>query len=157
MDDNTDIPLEVLADAGCYVGQVIDLASVRIQVGRTKIGPGIKPCEHKSLIYSQTERRVWCEDCSRTVDNFDAFLTFTKHFEAMLRDARSKMLTAEEAMKTSARRRATKEIDRAWSGHTMAICCPHCHGGLLPEDFARGASMCSREIEIARRAKPKSP
>ncbi len=150
-----DPPLEVLPDGGRYVSQVVDLASVRIRVGRTPFKAKI--CEHRSLLYSPSERRVWCEDCERTIDNFDAFLIFTRKFEQMLREARHKrhkMQAADEAMKSSVRRRATKELDRAWG--KMAVSCPHCHGGLVPEDFAAGTSMCSREIELARRAKIKS-
>jgi hypothetical protein len=151
-ESSKDPPLEVLPDGGCYVSQVVDLANVRIRLGRTPFKA--KACEHRSLIYSPSERRVWCEDCERTIDNFDAFLIFTRKFEQMLREARHKMMAADEAMKSSARRRATKELDRAWG--KMAVCCPHCHGGLLPEDFAAGTAMCSRDIELARRAKIKS-
>ncbi len=28
-----------------------------------------------------------------------------------------------------------------------AVCCPHCYGGLLPEDFARGTSASSLEVD----------
>jgi hypothetical protein len=45
------------------------------------------------------------EDCERTIDNFDAFLIFTRKFQEMLREARQ---VADEAMRSSVRRRATK-------------------------------------------------
>jgi hypothetical protein len=156
MDDKpTDIPLEVLADGGSYCGTVVDLADVRIRLGRTRVGPGLKQCEHLSLIYSPTERRVWCEDCERTIDNFDAFLIFTRKFEKMLSEVRHRQNTASEALKSSARLRATKELDRVWSGRRMAPCCPHCNKGLIPEDFAGGCrSTISLEWEMARRKKP---
>ena len=148
-----DPPLEVLPDS--FFGQVVDLAEVRIRQGRTPYK--FKECKHKHLIFCTSERRVWCEDCERTIDNFDAFLIFTRHFEEMEQDARHKISRANEAMKTSVRRRATKELDRAWSGRNeMAVCCPHCHIGLLPEDFAdRGSSCISAEIERARRRREK--
>lgn len=151
--DDKDPPLEVIEDGGRYVGQVVDLADVRIRQGRTPYK--FKNCDHHSIIYCTSERRVWCEDCKRTIDNFDAFLIFTRKFEEMVRDARHKMDRADEAMKSSVRRRATKELDRAWSGRAeMAVCCPHCRTGLLPEDFAdRGSSRVSAEIERARRRK----
>src|SRR5258706_15955883 len=63
----------------------------------------------------------------------------------MLRDARHKMEIANEAMKSSVRRRATKELDRMW-GKT-AVCCPHCYGGLLSEGFARGTLASSLEVD----------
>lgn len=156
MDDKPiDIPLEVLADGGSYRGTVIDLADVRIRLGRSKVGPGLKQCEHHALIYSPSERRVWCEDCERTIDNFDAFLIFTRKFERMLSEARHRQTTANEALASSARLRATKALDRVWSGRTMVPCCPHCNRGLIAEDFAGGArSTISLEWEMARR-KPK--
>lgn len=135
------------------MSEIIDLDGIRIQWGLPST-PLKQRCEHKSLVYSSAERRIWCQNCERTIDNFDAFMTFTKHFESMLRHARIKLQEATDAMKTSVRRRATKVLDRAWSGNVMAPCCPHCRGGLLPEDFAdRGLSMCSRDIELARRKK----
>lgn len=155
MTDNIkDPPLEVLPDGGSYVGVVVDLDSVRIRTGRTPFR--MKTCQHKRMIYNQTERRIWCEDCERTIDNFDAFQTLTRHFEAMERDARHKLSTAQEALAGSARLRATKELDRIWSGRRMAPCCPHCNGGLIPEDFAGGVrSTTSLEFEIAKRKRPK--
>lgn len=148
-----DPPLEVLPDGGCFVGQVIDLDQVRIRTGRTPFR--VKTCAHKKLIYSQSERRVWCEDCERTIDNFDAFQTFARHFEAMQREATIKVREAREALSGAARLRATKELDRIWSGRRMAPCCPHCRRGLIPEDFAGGVrSTVSLEFEIGRRKKP---
>lgn len=145
-----DPPLEVLPDGGSYVGVVVDLDSVRIRTGRTP--RGLKTCQHKHMIYNQTERRIWCEDCERTIDNFDAFQTFTRHFKAMEREAGHKLRIAQEALAGAARLRATKELDRLWSGRRMAPCCPHCNRGLIPEDFADGVrSTTSLEFEIARR------
>jgi len=71
------------------VSDVVDLASVRIRLGRTPFKA--KACEHRSLIDSLAERRVWCEDCERTIDNFHAFLIFTRKFEEMLQEARHRM------------------------------------------------------------------
>jgi ribosomal protein S27E len=135
------------------IATVVDLAGVKLRWGaRDHKAP--RPCEHLSLVYNQTERRVWCEDCNATVEGFDAFMTITKHFERMMSDAQHKSRTASEALRHSARLRATKELDRTWSGNVMAVACPHCRGGLLPEDFAGGAgSAWSRELEIARRKK----
>lgn len=153
MSDNPkDPPLEVLPDGGCYVGTVVDLDKVRIRLGRTPYK--VKVCEHRSLIYSPNERRVWCEDCERTIDGFDAFLIFTRHFERMESAAHHKRDQVNEALKSAARLRATKELDRVWSGRRMAPCCPHCKHGLVPEDFANGAAYSvSLELELARRKK----
>lgn len=135
---------------------IIDLAGVRIQWGRTKTKYRER-CEHKSMVYDQGERRVWCEDCSRTIDNFDALMVLVRHFSKMLAEAKSKIYKANEHFGKSARLRATKALDRIWSGRTMAVQCPHCKKGLLPDDFADGAAACwAKELEIAARSKQSS-
>lgn len=152
VDETKDPPLEVLPDGGCYVGVVVDLDEVRIRVGRTPYK--VKSCKHLHLIYCSSERRVWCEDCERTIDNFDAFSILTNKFEAMLREANGRLATATEALNSAARLRATKTLDRMWSGGRMAPCCPHCNRGLLPEDFMNGArSAVGTEFEKAQRAR----
>lgn len=151
----TDHPIAPPADTERIVADVIDLAGVRIRWGRST-AKYKETCEHLRLTYSQTESRVWCDDCSRTIENFAAFMTVVKKFQEMMADVRNKTHTANEAMKATITKRGTKAIDRAWSGQVMAVACPHCRGGLLPEDFANGvAPMTSREIELARRARIK--
>jgi hypothetical protein len=146
----SDDPMEPVPSGGMFRNVVIDLAEVQIQHGRTPYK--VRRCEHCRVFYSQSERRVWCRDCEQTVDPFDAFKMLASRFHEMLSAAERKMTKADEALKKTARLRATKELDRMWSGHQMAPSCPHCGGGLLPEDFADGAaSAVSREIEEARR------
>jgi hypothetical protein len=150
--DDELVPLET---GGSYFAQIVNLADVRIQAGhrRYKAAPA---CKHMRLTFCTSERRVWCDDCSRTIDNFDAFKTITEHFRKMESEARVKLDKVNDALKHAARLRAVKELDRLWSGRAMAAACPHCKGGLLPEDFANGASAAtSREIELARRARLK--
>ncbi|MGA0604931.1 hypothetical protein ACO2Q0_02940 [Phenylobacterium sp. VNQ135] len=144
----------LIADEGStpFGSPVIDFAEMRIKFGRPPQGR-IKTCEHKSLIYSTADRRVWCEDCERTVDSFDAFKTLVDHFHAMERAAAGKLRAAKEAVAAVVHRKAAKVFDRAWSGRQMAVCCPHCRRGLLPEDFDHGGSQVSAEIERARRAR----
>ena len=148
-----DTPLTPNDEAKPFSATVINLDGVRIKWGRTRPGDG-KKCEHRTLIYSTEEKRVWCEDCKRTIENWDALMTVIRHFQMMEQEARSKNRQADDALKHTARLRATKALDKAWSGNVYAVACPHCRGGLLPEDFANGArSMTSREIEIQRRKK----
>lgn len=146
-----DVPLEPLEPG---TATVIDFAGVRIQHGRTP--PRRKRCEHRDLLYCPSERRIWCRDCDATVDGFDAFVMIAGHFREMAADAAANLYKTEQALSGVARLRATKTLDRCWSGHVMAPCCPHCRGGLLPEDFADGAvSSVSAEIERARRKRAK--
>lgn len=149
-----DIPLEPLGDGPVWKATVIDLAGVRLRHGRTAYKDESKLCAHRNLIFSTTERRVWCEDCNRTIDSFDAVVTFSRFFEKMIAEVMDWRQKAWGAMRGAARLRATKALDRIWSGNVMAVQCPHCKGGLLPEDFANGAnSAWSRELEIAERRK----
>lgn len=134
-------------------GNVVDLAGFRIRAGNSTVRYG-KECQHKNLTYAQSERRVWCDDCSRTIDNFDALMVIAKSLGGMIAEAQSMHHKAQEALASTARLRATKVLDKAWSGNTYAVDCPHCRRGLLPEDFANGAgSWRSRELEIAARKK----
>lgn len=145
----TDEPLEICATP--FGAQIINLADVCIRFGLPK-SKFADRCKHRSIIYNKDDRRVWCSDCERTIDNFDAFMIFTEYFQAMESAAKWKNDKAQEALNATINRRATKVIDRAWSaGNAMAIRCPHCSSGLLPEDFANGVAQCSREIELARR------
>lgn len=138
-------------------GTVVDLASVRVRSGRSTTKPSEK-CEHRQMTYDLIERRVWCEDCKRTIDNFDAFDVLVRHFAEMEAAAKQKTHRANEAMQASIVSRATKALDHVWRGKKMAPCCPHCRAALLPEDFANGVgSAVSREIEVARRARKRTP
>jgi hypothetical protein len=144
-----DIPLIEQPGSTPFGSPVIDLAEVRIRFGKADLRKG-RPCEHRALIYSRDERRVWCEDCERTIDSFDAFMTLTTHFHTMERAATGKQAKADEALARTIVRRAAKVLDKAWG--KMAPLCPHCRTGLLPEDFADGfGSAVGIEIERARR------
>jgi hypothetical protein len=135
--------------------EIIDLAGIRLQAGTAASSQPV--CQHKALIYNQIERRCWCEDCTRTVDNFDVVMIMVRAYGTMLREARLRLAQAREATKAAARRLATKELDRVWGGK-MVPNCPHCQRGLLPEDFANGAaSTQSKELEVARRARQLQP
>lgn len=145
-----DVPLIEIQGGEPFGAPVIDLAEVRIKRGFSDLKVG-RPCEHKRLMYSTTERRVWCEDCSRTIDGFDAFMTVTNHFHAMELAAREKLRRAKDAEALTISLRAAKVFDKAWRGNQMAVSCPHCRTGLLPEDFLSGGSQVSADIERARR------
>jgi hypothetical protein len=146
-----DVPLEPMADAGMYHHTVVDLAEYRVQLGRTP--RHAKTCLHSNLVYSREERRVWCRDCERTINPFDAFAGIVGRFTDLMADVQFRQRKADEAMAATARQRATKALDSIWASNgQMAPCCPHCRRGLLPEDFAGGASAAvSRELERARR------
>ncbi|WP_132552887.1 hypothetical protein [Rhizobium azibense] len=134
---------------------MIDFGEMRIAFGLPKFHH--KVCKHRRLTYNVAERRVWCQECESTVDGFDAFMLIANHFHAMERAAQAKLARAAEIENATLVKRAAKNLDRSWNGkNPMAVCCPHCRGGLLPEDFQSGGSAVSREIEIARRKRLKA-
>lgn len=146
----TDDPIDEGESQGQYDHVVVDLDEVRIAWGRPRT-PWHKRCKHLKLTYSTEERRVWCQDCQRTIEPFDALLMMIRHFEDMTREVRHMKRQASEALAAVVRRRAAKELERNWNGK-MAPCCPHCRRGLLPEDYANGTGMAvSAELERARR------
>ena len=100
-----DVPLEPMDDAGMYHHTVVDLAEYRVQLGRTP--RHAKTCLHSNLVYSREERRVWCRDCERTIDPFDAFAGIVGRFTDLMQDVQSRQRKAEEAMAATARQRPT--------------------------------------------------
>lgn len=139
-----------------YLGgvRVVDFGEARIQRGLTRRPQST--CEHHSLLYDDRERRIWCSDCETTVEAFDAFsilvenhIATTKHFDRMREEAKA---ASEHVFHLI----AARNVEKAWRGRTMAIDCPHCSRGLLPEDFYHSVGrQRSAEIERQRRKNEK--
>jgi len=142
-----DVPLENVPNAQPFGSPIIDFGGVRVAHGMRRFLH--RKCEHRSLVYSMDERRIWCENCERTIEAFDAFMSIVKYFHQMELAAQAEIVRAREASKFHLVRRAAKELDRIW-GRKMAASCPHCGNGIIPEDGLRMSSR-SRDLEIARR------
>lgn len=132
---------------------VINLADFRVSKAGPRHFGSPPPCKHAALVYAPAERLITCSDCQREVSGFDAFMVLMSQFERVRMDAEHRLRTAQDAEKATVGRRAAKVFDKAWSGHQMAVCCPHCDGGLLPEDILGRASQRSADLERARRAR----
>jgi hypothetical protein len=149
-----DVEIEPYDDGARAFGRpVIDFETIRIQAGRTPFKSREKVCQHNSLVYNDSERRVWCQDCRTTVDPYDAFMRIVMQWHHIQGAINGKLATAKEAMDATLVRRSAKNLDRSW-GRKMAPNCPHCKNGLLPEDFdfpGGVRSSRSRELEEARR------
>lgn len=128
--------------------KVIDFGEARIARGYTR--RPYSSCKHLNLVYDTQERRVWCEDCERNVDPFDAFKILVENYAAAEGKVNRLKQEATEAAKFSIRSRAAKAIDDIWRKRRMVPCCPHCTGPLLPEFFANGVGSTA-SAEIARR------
>ncbi|MEF2073507.1 hypothetical protein [Consotaella aegiceratis] len=134
-----------------FVGgvKVVDIGDIRVARGLTR--RPASSCKHHRVNYDSRERRIWCKDCERDVDAFDAFLLLVEYFdrEKARLDSREQRLKEAEAFQ--ARSIAAKEIDKAWRSRTMVPCCPACGQGLFPEDFKSGVAMLGRDYAEARR------
>lgn len=132
--------------------RVVDFGDIRVARGLSR-----RPytgCKHAALVYDDRERRIWCKDCETNIEAFDGFKALVQNFaeaNAEFEKIREAALSAQEH---NLHLLAAKNLEKAWRGRVMAVACPHCRGGLLPEDFARGVkSMVSAEIERQRRAR----
>lgn len=135
MDDNAkDPPIEEMD----YLSgpKVIDIGDVRVSRGKSRRPHSA--CKHRRLRYDASERRVWCADCERDVEAFDAFEIVAKqvHDAIAAHDRREKAIQQAEAF--TLRSRAAKALDEVWRSRNMVPACPTCGHGLLPEMFARG-------------------
>lgn len=134
-------------------GRVVDFGDLRVARGKSRRAYSI--CQHLRLMYDATERRIWCKDCERDVDAFEAFTGIAEHFRvAESRIARIKA-EALEAQNHALHLIAARNLEAVWRGRKMAPTCPHCTRGLLPDDFKKVGGRVSVEFEQARRQREK--
>jgi hypothetical protein len=136
-----------------YGVNVVDIGDVRVSRGFTRRGR--EACKHKALSYDNVERRIWCRDCERDVEGFDAFAILAEAFDNAAKNLESRERAIKEAEERTLRRRATKVLDEAWSSRHLTPVCPHCGDALLPEDVVSGVGLVN--VEMIRRRRAKGP
>jgi hypothetical protein len=145
MADDRDPPIE---EPGYIAGvSVVDIGDVRVARGLTRRHHS--SCRHLSLVFDNAERRVWCKDCERDVEPFDAFTILVANYSNALDAIKRREAIVSEAEKFQIRSIAAKNIDQAWRHRTMVPACPHCHHGLFPENFKHGPDMLGIEYAKA--------
>lgn len=153
MTERKDPPIEPLPyRAGVTV---IDIGDVRVARGMSR--RPYSACKHQRLHYDPSERRVWCADCERDLEGFDAFMVLAENSHDFIERNNRREKELAEAEAHQARSRAVKALDHIWRSRTMAPCCPHCHKGLLPEDMLRGLGSVGVDYERAVRAREAQP
>lgn len=148
MSDRKDPPIQELEYT--YGLNVIDIGELRVSRGQTRRPHSV--CLHRRLTYDPLERRIWCRDCERDIDGFDAFTIIAEQCHEFYTQNAHRAKKLEEAEKFQARSIAVKELDRLWRSRNTVPCCPHCKRGLLPEDM-KHLSGVGVEYERARRKK----
>lgn len=130
---------------------VVDIGDVRVARGLSRRHHS--SCPHRRLTYDNRERRIWCRDCERDVEGFDAFIILAEGYDRALKSvaAREKAITEVEQFKM--RSIAAKKMDEAWRAKTTVPACPHCGNGLFPESFKNGVPTLGKEYAAARIAK----
>lgn len=128
-----------------YIGgvTVIDIGDVRVARGLSRRHHS--SCPHRQMVYDQKERRVWCRDCERDVEPFDAFLRLVEGYSAALDKVKNREQVVAEAEAFTIRSIAAKEMDKAWRSRNSVPACPHCGLGLFPEDFKFGPSTLGKD------------
>lgn len=145
MTDEPIIPMEFTSGA-----TVVDIGDIRVSRGLTR--RPASSCAHRKLHYDNRERRVWCPDCEKEVDPFDAFMVLVGAYDEAERKHKEREQKLREAEAEKLISLAAKEIDRVWRKRDQVPACPCCGEGILPEDFKSGCrSIVGRDYAIARR------
>jgi ribosomal protein S27E len=125
-----DPPIE---EANWLVGMtVVDFGDIRVARGLSR--RPFSSCRHERLVYDNNERRVWCKDCERDIEGFDAFKLLVDQFAAATDHAERRLRKVEEDEKRVVRTRAGKHLDALFQKKRTVPACPHCGTGIFPED-----------------------
>ena len=132
--------------------KVVDIGDYRVSRGFSR--REYSTCRHSRIVYDQKERRIWCKDCEKNVDAFDAFENIVQHFDRQSKLIKSEKEEINKVKSHSLISIASRVLDQAWRKKKMSPCRPHCKKGLLPDDFKNGVKYSvGTQFEIARRIK----
>jgi len=145
----SDAPIEPQAFQGGV--RVVDIGDVRVARGLTRRHRA--HCRHLHLVYDDSERRVWCEDCESEVEPFDAFRGLVEQMDGHVKRLQRRERELAEAESFAARSRAVKALDEVWRSKRLTPLCPHCSEALLPEDMTRGLAFMDRDLARGQRAR----
>lgn len=132
---------------------VIDFGDMRVARGLPR-----RPhrcCEHRSVVYSTTERRIWCKNCEKDIEPFDAFELIIKQYDSATKQATRLLNEAREAQENTLISIASKKVDAAWRKRKMLPLSPCCGAVMFPENYKSGFSYVSKDLAYAKREKEK--
>ena len=152
MPDEKDPPID---EPGYLHGlTVVNIGDYRVSRGMTR--RAFSGCQHHRVTYDKSERRIWCRDCERDVEPFDAFVGLAENYDRVRKSMDREREEIREAAKFNVRSLAAKAIDKEWRARKTVPICPHCSSGLFPEDFKNGIGTAGREYAEAARNRKKS-
>lgn len=128
---------------------VVDIGDLRVARGMTR--RPASTCRHARLTYDPRERRIWCKDCEKDVDPFDAFTGLVEQYDRACKDINKRADEIDEASRFQCRSIAAKKVDEVWRRRKVVPACPSCGHGIFPEDYADGVPTVGREYALARR------
>ena len=70
---------------------VVNIGDVRVARGMSRRHHS--SCPHIQLIYDQNERRIWCNDCERDVEAFDAFRGLVERYSSAVADLKQRVVS----------------------------------------------------------------
>lgn len=132
---------------------VVDIGDLRVSRGMTRRPASV--CRHNRVTYDTSERRIWCRDCEKDVDPFDAFKNLSENYNRVYSSIQKERKELDEIGQFKIISIAAKTIDKAWRSHSMVPACPACGNGLFPEDFKTRPAMLGKDYARARRGKIK--
>lgn len=147
MADDKDPPIEAQNFLGGV--RVVNIGDVRVARGLSRRHHS--SCPHSHMIYDNSERRIWCPDCERDVEGYDAFALLVEGYHRAVTAVERREEAISQVEKFKMRSIAAKKLDEAWRHQKMVPCCPHCKNALMPEDFKRGVSMLGKNYVEARK------
>ena len=132
---------------------VIELGDIKIRAQTIRQAK----CRHLTTILDPVGRIVTCKNCEKQLDSFwvleRALSEIVKAREENKRSREILKVEHEEFNKKHRWLKVVKNIERAWRGPTkMAVSCPHCKAGILPED-GLGEFQYNPSYELKRREK----
>lgn len=146
-DEKKDAPI-VVQDFLGGVNKVVDIGDIRVARGFSR--RAYTGCHHKYIHYDKTERRVWCKDCERDIEAFDAFELLVAQFYDAKSHYEKMQGQADEAVNHTIHLIACKNLEHVWRGK-MVPACPHCKEGLFAEDFRTIGTRYSKELALQAR------
>ena len=141
MTDERDPPIE--SPGFVYGLTVVDIGDVRVARGLSRRAHS--SCPHHRMMYDNAERRIWCRDCERDVEPFDAFKNLIEGYDNVLKAVERREEAVKQAETFQVRSRAAKVMDEAWRRQKMVPACPHCKRGIFPADVVNGVAMMGKD------------